>query len=114
MPIEDRTKHIIKCPNCKRSMGIKKKHKVNQRKYKFICLLCNTSFTLCLEEGFEVCKECKGSGILDLGSSQTFIMICNKCNGFSCLDWIERITGPPKYEAFTSQGTIFWIDRKRW
>lgn len=114
MPIDDRTKYIIKCPKCNRSMGIKKKQKVNQRKCKFVCSMCEKSFIVTLEEGFEVCNKCKGSGILDLGMSDIFIMICTECNGFGCLDWVERMKGPPSYESFSVSGTIFWINKKRW
>lgn len=114
MDIDDRTDYITKCPKCNRSAGIKKVKKINQRKYKFICKLCEKTFTTTIHEGFELCKKCNGSGVLDVGDRTIFLMICNECNGFGSLDWVEKIKGPPNYESYSYEGHIFWMIKKKW
>jgi len=114
MSIMDRTDYIVKCPNCNRSVGIRKKKKINQRKYKFVCLFCEKTFVITLHEGFELCNKCGGSGALNLGTSTIFLVVCDECNGFGSLDWLEKIKGPPDYDSYTSQGHIFWMTKEKW
>ena len=114
MDITDRTDYIVKCPKCNRSAGLRKKKKINQRKYRFVCLFCEKTFSATLHEGFEVCKKCSGAGVLDLGNNTLFLIICDECNGFGSLDWLERIKGPPNYDSFTVEGHIFWMTKKKW
>jgi hypothetical protein len=113
MPVEDRTDHIIKCPKCKRSMGIKKQKQIAQREFEFICVMCHNIFLILLDEGFSICSGCGGSGIIAISESGSFFHICEKCNGFGTLDWIELIVGPPNWDTVDFDSNIFWIDKKR-
>jgi len=70
-----------------------------------------------LEEGEEVCSECKGDGVRGMAIHQPPNMnpknICSKCNGEGKLDWCEKVVGKPPLYGYSSSPSSSSLSAER-
>jgi len=60
-----------------------------------------------IDEGFEKCEDCDGTGYIPLPGSQIPSQMCRKCWGTGQLTWLEKIFGkepPPRSGIFGTSG----------
>ena len=64
--------------------GLKLIKQVNQSKFIFKCLVCESNFQVIIKEPYCLCDKCNG----------TFNYYwCQKCGGTGVVDWMEKILG---------------------